>query len=67
MEKMYIEAQKLEEHIAKREWEDRQPEIIAYTGREAKFREDERQRLLDDELKRRETLIKQEMEDERRR
>ena len=79
MERMYQEAQKLEEHIAEREREYGQPEIISYTGRdnayerqrqeqlEEKFREVERQRSLEDELKRRETLVKQEMEEERRR
>ena len=69
----------LEEHIAEREKEYDQPEIISYTGRdnayerqrqeqlEEKFGEVERQRSLEDELKRRETLVKQEMEEERRR
>ena len=78
-DRMYQEAQTLAEHIEEREREYAQPEIISYTGRdnayerqrqeelEEKFREVERQRSLKDELKRRETLVKQEMEEERRR
>lgn len=79
IERMYQKTQKLEEHIAEREREYGQPEIISYTARdnayerqqqeqlEEKFREVERQRSLEDELKRRETLVKQEMEEERHR
>ena len=78
MERMYIEAQKLEEQIADRDRSYRQSDIIYQIERdntvdrkrqeyaERQFKEEENQKALEEELKRRETLFKQEMEDERR-
>ena len=79
MERMYIEAQKLEEQIADRDIKYRQSDIIYHMERdntvdtkrqedaERQFKEEEKQKALEEELKRRESLVKQEMEDERRR
>ena len=76
-ERMYFEAQKLEEQIAGRDRKYRQSDITFHIKRdntvdrkrhedaERQFKEEENQKALEEELKRRETLVKQEMEDER--